>query len=68
MNRFRANDFGRRPGPFGIRRVDNEDLQTQDHVASIAGNHPVVVASFSTVADIVDRFAASPPLGRFWRA
>ena len=41
MNRCLANGFGRRPGPFGIRRVDNEDLQTQDYVASIAGNHPV---------------------------
>lgn len=41
MNRCRANDFGRQPGPFGIRRVDNENLQTQAYVASIAGNHPV---------------------------
>lgn len=32
--------FGCRPGPFGIRRVDNEDLQTQAHVATFAGNHP----------------------------
>lgn len=51
MNCCRANDFGRRPGPLATRRVDNEDLQTQDHVASITGNHRVEVASFSSVAD-----------------
>lgn len=36
---------------FGPRRVDNADLQTQDPVASIAGNHPVAMASFSSVVD-----------------
>ena len=38
-------------GPPGTRRVDNEDLQTQAYVASFAGNHPVVLASDSSVVD-----------------
>lgn len=50
MNRYLTNDFGRQPGSFGIRRVDNENLQTTGSRSSIAGNHPVVTASHSAVA------------------
>ena len=59
MKRRRASDFGRRPGPFGIRRVDN--VTTNDSVvAMIAGNHPVESDQDSSVADTA---AGEPHLG-----
>jgi len=38
MNLRRANDFGRRPGPLGIRRVDNA-TSNNNLVATTARNH-----------------------------
>jgi hypothetical protein len=40
MNRRRASDNGRRPGPFFTRRLDNEALWAS-HIALTAGNHPL---------------------------
>lgn len=53
---------GRRPGPLGIRRVDNEASKV-GLVATIAGNHRVGTVQFSSVVDIAIT-AESPPVSR----
>src|SRR6478752_2471813 len=58
----RANDFGRRPGRFGMRRGDNMTSNRCDHVATITGNH--LISMTSVVAIPFGPAKPDPPLIR----